>query len=112
MDCCYANSEPVREYDPQLRNPQGGIRWFLYRWDDGKRGVRRLMHCRHCGAFHLVQAYRLNRFSVQRDCLFEDWYAVENPRQADFLNRTCTGVQLEHRLRPAARFADGVRLDP
>ena len=111
MRCCKRSSKLVQEYDPQPTNKDGSIRWFLYRWDDGKSGVRRLMHCSQCGSYHLVQAYHLNRFSEQNDILFEDWYAVSGPQQAGHLNRIYTGIQLEHHLKPAARFADGVPLD-
>lgn len=45
------NFEVVREYDPQPKNKDGSVRWFLYRWDDGKNGVRRLARCKHCGSF-------------------------------------------------------------
>ena len=45
MKCCEEkeNIEIIKEYDPQPNNKDGSIRWFLYRWDDGKKGVRRLV---------------------------------------------------------------------
>ena len=100
MKCCKENEniEIVKEYDPQPKNKDGSIRWFLYRWDDGKIGVRRLVRCRQCSSLYLVQAYQLNKFSKQKGMLFEDYYAVESIQQADYLNRTCTGLQLEHTL--------------
>lgn len=103
MDCCLQkdNIKIIKEYDPQPKNKDGSIRWFLYRWDDGKNGVRRLVRCQCCGRFFLIQAYRLNRFSRHLDTVFEDWYAVESERQADHLNRTYTGIQLEHKMTPA-----------
>ena len=110
MDCCKAHGKVLKEYDPQPRNQDSGIRWFLYRWDDGKIGVRRLIRCELCGRCYLVQAYRLNKFSARKDCLFEDWYEVNSPQQADFLNRTRTGIQLEYERTPVFRCADGVPL--
>ena len=103
--CCHEalNNEVIKEYDPQPKNKDGSIRRFLYRWDDGKNGVRRLVRCRCCGSFFLIQAYRLNRFSCHPNTVFEDWYAVENEPQADHLNRTYTGIQLEHIMTPAFR---------
>ena len=95
------NIEIIKEYDPQPKNRNGSIRWFLYRWDDGKNGIRRLVQCRQCGLLYLEQAYHLNKFSEYKDTLFEDYYSVESIHQADHLNRTCTGLQLEHTLTPA-----------
>ena len=102
MKCCEEkeNIEIIKEYDPQPKNKNGSIRWFLYRWDDGKNGIRRLVQCRQCGSLYLVQAYHLNKFSERKDTLFEDYYSVESIHQADYLNRTCTGLQLEHTLTP------------
>ena len=107
MNCCQQKSlEIIKEYDPMPKNPDGSIRWFLYRWDDGKNGIRRLVRCCECGAFYLVQAYHLHKFSKQKDTLFEDFYSVKDERQADYLNRTYTGIQLEHTLKPTFHFAD------
>ena len=47
---------PIKEYDPMPKNPDGSIRWFLYRWDDGKNRDRHLARCRECGSLYLVQA--------------------------------------------------------
>ena len=100
--------EIIKEYDPMSNNPDGSIRWFLYRWDDGKNGVRRLVRCRSCGTLYLVQAYHLNKFSEQKHTLFEDYYIVKDEREADYLNRTYTGIQLEHKLTPTVQFQDGI----
>ena len=101
MKCCEGkeNIEIIKEYDPQPKSKDGSIRWFLYRWDDGKNGIRRLVRCRQCGSLYLVQAYHLNEFSEHKDMLFED-YSVESIHQADCLNRTCTGLQLETKMVP------------
>ncbi len=106
MKCCEEkeNIEIIKEYDPQPKNKDGSIRWFLYRWDDGKNGVRRLVQCRQCGLIYLVQSYHMNKFSEHKDTLFEDYYDVESIYQADYLNRTCTGLQLEHTLAPAFSY--------
>ena len=102
MNCCNKeNLVVIKEYDPMPKNPDGSIRWFLYRWDDGKNGVRWLVRCRACGSLYLVQAYHLHKFSEQKNTLFEDYYSVKDEQQADYLNRTHTGMQLEHTLIPA-----------
>ena len=107
MNCCKKeNFEAIKEYDPTPKNPDGSIRWFLYRWDDGKNGVRRLVRCRVCGSLYLVQVYHLHKFSEQKDVLFEGYYLVKDEREADDLNRTYTGIQLEHTMKPAFQIAD------
>lgn len=65
----------------------GSIRGFLYRWDDGK------------GAYFLVQCYKLNKFSLNADTLYEDWYAVESEKQADKFNREYSSPQLERKYK-------------
>lgn len=92
------------------KNPDGSIRWFLYRWDDGKQGRRHLVQCRVCGRFYLVQAYRLNKFSSQKNVLFEDYYPVKDARQAALLNRTLTGPQLERSRQAAFQLSSEVTL--
>lgn len=105
MNCCLQrkNIAFIKEYDPQPKNKDGSIRWFLYRWDDGKNGIRRLARCCQCGSLYLVQAYHLHKFSDQKDILFQDYYAVRDMRQADYLNRTYTGLQLENMMTPTFR---------
>ncbi|MBO5220094.1 MAG: hypothetical protein J6C52_11725 [Clostridia bacterium] len=106
MNCCKKEAiEIIKEYDPTPKNPDGSIRWFLFRWDDGKNGVRRLVRCRVCGTLYLVQAYHLHKFSGQKDTLFEDYYAVRDEKQADYFNRTYTGMQLEHTRTPDFQIA-------
>ena len=108
MDCCLDkdNLEVIKEYDPQPKNKDGSIRWFLYRWDDGKNGLRKLVRCRQCGSLYLVQEYRLHKFSCQRDDLFRDYYAVRDISHADYLNREYTGLQLENWMTPSFTFQD------
>lgn len=102
MNCCNKeNLVTIKQFDPMPKNPDGSIRWFLYRWDDGKRGVRQLVQCRVCSTLYLVQAYHLHKFSEQKDTLFEDYYVVKDEQQADHLNRIYTGLQLEHAFTPA-----------
>lgn len=95
--CCINedNIQIIKGYDPQPKNKDGTIRWFLYRWDDGKKGVRKLIRCQECGSLYLVQEYNLHKFSQYKDVLFVDWYSVESERQADHWNRIYTGMQLE-----------------
>ena len=105
MNCCKKEAfESIKEYDPMPKNPDGSIRCFLYRWDDGKKGVRRLVRCRECGALYLVQAYHLHKFSEQKDALFEDCYSVGDESEADELNRTYRGIQLEREFKPSLQF--------
>ena len=106
MDCCEKseNIENIEEYDPQPKNKDGTIRWFLFRWDDGKKGIRRLVRCRSCNRLYLVQSYYLHKFSQYKDVLFEDWYPVGSEKQADYWNRTYTGIQMEHKMTPAFRL--------
>ena len=108
MKCCEKreNLETIKEYDPQPKNKDGSIRWCLFRWDDGKNGVRRLVRCRKCGSLYLVQAYHLNKFSKRKDTLVEDYYAVIDAYHADYLNRTCTGLQLEKKMTPTFCYQD------
>lgn len=107
MNCCNKeNLMSIKEYDPMPKNPDGSIKWFLFRWDDGKKGVRRLVRCRICDTLYLVQAYRLHKFSEQKNTLFEDYYSVKDERHADYLNRTYTGIQLEHTLIPDFQISD------
>ena len=109
MECCKSNGniEIIKEYDPQPKNKDGTIRWFLFRWDDGKKGVRRLVRCKCCNAFYLIQAYHLHKFSKYKDILFEDWYMVNDEKHADYLNRIYTGIQLELKMESAFKFRDG-----
>lgn len=100
--CCKLNEniEIIKEYDPQPKNKDGAVRWYLFWWDDGKKGVRRLVRCKCCDTFYLVQAYHLHKFSEYKNTLFEDWYLVDGEKQADYLNRNYTGIELEHKLEP------------
>lgn len=107
MECCKDNAVVLREYDPRPKNTDGSIRTFLYRWDDGKDGVRRLMKCLVCGRLYLSQVYRLNKFSVNAQVEYEDRYAVESIEQADYLNGIYTGAELERVRIAAYSFADG-----
>lgn len=98
----------VKTYDPRPRNGDGSVRRFLYRWDDGKNGERRLVRCRHCGRFFLVQAYHLNKFSKFAEVLYEDWYPIGGEAEADWANEACTGPEWERTHEPALRCADDV----
>ena len=95
MKCCdNAKYEIIKKYDPKPKNPDGSIRWFLYRWDDGKDGYRKLVRCKNCNSLFLVQCYELNKFSNDNQ-MHEDWYVVKSESEADALNRKHTGIQLE-----------------
>lgn len=107
--CCMnkGNIYIVKEYNPQPKNKDGTIHWFLYRWDDGKKGVRRLVKCLKCGRYYLVQEYHLHKFSPYKDVLYSDWYSVESEKQADHWNRVYTGMQLELEKTPVWKTEDG-----
>lgn len=109
-NCCEFSFEIIKEYDPAPKNSDGSIKWFLYRWDDGKNGCRKLVKCRECGSFYLVQCYCLNKFSSNADVQYEDWYAVDSEAHADRLNKNYTGVQLEHKLNEVCRFSSRNKL--
>lgn len=96
----------LKEYDPQPKNADGSIRRFLYRWDDGKNGVRRLVQCKHCGSYFLIQAYHLHKFSKYANVLYEDWYSIGSVEEADRANESYTGLQWELKHKPAFKCAD------
>ena len=101
MKCCInENFELIKKYEPKPENPDGSIKWFLYRWDDGKDGYRKLVRCKSCGAYFLVQCYRLNKFSKKSDKLYEDYYPVKNEITADRLNHEYTGIELDRTFKP------------
>lgn len=95
--------EIMKEYDPQPKNEDGSVRFYLYRWDDGKKGVRRLARCRECGQIYFIQAYHLHKFSPYKDVQFEDWYPIENETRADICNQVYTGLQWELMRTPVIR---------
>ena len=101
MKCCEREDfQLIKKYEPKPKNPDGSIYSFLYRWDDGKDGYRKLVKCKNCGTYFLVQCYTLNKFADNSDKIYEDWYLVENEQEADYINRTYTGIELEHRMEP------------
>ena len=95
----------IKEYDPKPKNPDGSTRFYLYRWDDGKDGYRLLVRCKECGKFFLVQRYKLSKFTENPDMIYEDWYDVVSENEADRLNRSLTGPQLEKERTPVLRIA-------
>lgn len=100
MLCCEEPEfEIIKEYDPKPKNPDGSTRWFLYRWDDGKDGYRKLARCKNCGAYFLVQCYKLSKFADSEAHMHEDWYAVSDEAEADKLNHKYTGPQLEREFK-------------
>ena len=102
--CCENSCVTIKKYDPAPKNSDGSIKWFLYRWDDGKSGYRKLVRCSKCGRFYLVQCYQLNKFSDNADAQYEDWYSVDNETHADRLNKKYTGIQLEHKMNEIRRI--------
>ncbi|MGM9637618.1 MAG: hypothetical protein ACI3YK_06505 [Eubacteriales bacterium] len=99
--------EIVKEYHPKPKNPDGSVRRYLYRWDDGKDGVRRLARCRLCGRTFLIQSYHLSQIADPEGILYEDWYDIDSEEEADLVNDAMTGLQYELRYKPILRFADG-----
>ena len=65
MKCCENEEfELIKKYEPKPKNPDGSIRSFLYRWDDGKDGYRKLVKCKSCGTHFLVQCYKLTFIQI------------------------------------------------
>lgn len=96
MKCCEKeNFQLIKKYEPKPKNSDGSTRSFLYRWDDGKDGYRKLVKCKNCGTHFLVQCYKLNKFADNSGKFYEDWYLVENEIKADKLNQKYTGCELE-----------------
>ncbi len=98
-----ACTEIVKEYDPKPKNKDGSIRWFLYRWDDGKDGIRYLARNKENSEYYLIQSYRLYKDS-ERNNIFEDWYSIKDEAAADRANRKYTGLQWELTHEPFIRF--------
>jgi len=42
----------------------------------------------------------LHKFSKRRETLFEDYYSVKDEQDADYINKTYTGIELEHKMKP------------
>ena len=77
MICCEKEDfDFIKKYEPKPKNPDGSTRWFLFRWDDGKDGYRKLVKCAHCGKCFLVQCYKLSKFADSEGKIHEDWYEV------------------------------------
>ena len=88
----------IRQYNPRPKNQDGSVRWFLYRWDDGKSGMRK----------QSVPGSGLSgeQVSISAAVWFEDWYPVKSETEADQINRIFTGPQWELRRKPVLRCAD------
>lgn len=91
--------EVIKEYPAKPKNKDGSIRWYLYRWDDGKDGYRFLARSRKTNQLYLVQKYMLVKLLNTPNTIFEDWYEVESERQADKWNRELTGPELERKYK-------------
>ena len=108
MICCEKSDvlncfEIIKRYDPKPKNPDGSIRKFLSRWDDGKDGYRQLARCKYCGTYFLIQCYKLSKFADSSGKLYEDWYVTENEAAADEMNEQYNGLQLERTFKPVLR---------
>lgn len=104
MVCCENEAfKVIKKYDPKPKNPDGSTRWFLYRWDDGKDGYRKLIRCINCGSCFLVQCYKLSMFADNEGKMHEDWYAVSDEKEADRLNEKYTGLQMERKFKSVYR---------
>ncbi|MGN0350069.1 MAG: hypothetical protein ACI4ES_00330, partial [Roseburia sp.] len=93
--------EIIKTYPAKPKNKDGSIRWYLYRWDDGKDGYRFLARCKKDNKLYLVQKYKLVKLFQKPDTIYEDWYEVENERIADKINRELTGPEMERTQKPA-----------
>lgn len=68
---------------------------YLHVWD---QGCRKLMRCRRCGAYVLVQRSVFLSFVNALNSEYTDWFPVSGPDEADELNRRYDGYQLERRF--------------
>ena len=68
---------------------------YLHVWD---QGCRKLMRCRTCGAFILMQQSVFLSFVNALNSEYIDWFPVSGPKEADELNRRYDGYQLERRF--------------
>ena len=65
---------------------------YLHVWDDGGR---KLLKCRKCGAYVLMQKSEYHSFTEAPDGYYTDWFPVSGPEEADELNRKYGGLALE-----------------
>ncbi|MBR5071255.1 MAG: hypothetical protein IKX27_05085 [Oscillospiraceae bacterium] len=84
--CSQLDLEEVEDYGEEKYGH------FLHVWDQGSR---KLMRCRRCGAYVLVQRSVFLSFVNAPNSEYTDWFPVSGPEQADSLNRTYDGHQLE-----------------
>lgn len=61
--------------------------------------------CRFCGKVFLIQAYHLSKIADPSGTQYEDWYEIGGESEADLVNETLTGPQLELQYKPILRFA-------
>lgn len=79
---------------------------WLHTWDDGKRILGR---CKSCGAYILCQ--RSEFHGMEDDDCYTDYFPVADAAEADALNRSCDGFEIErtfsrrHLLKTNHRFA-------
>ncbi len=66
----------------------------LHTWDDGGR---RLFRCKACGGYVLRQTSEFHSFCGD-DSYYVDVFPVSGPEEADQLNRTYNGGELEFRF--------------
>ena len=69
---------------------------FLHTWDDG---CRKLLKCRTCGAYVLMQKSEFHSFSDAPDGYYTDWFPVSGPEEADRLNREFNGFDIERQYK-------------
>ena len=65
---------------------------FLHVFDDGGR---KLLRCKKCGAYVLMQRSEFHSFSDGEDSYYTDWFPVSGPEEADEINQKYGGMALE-----------------
>ncbi|MBR2671421.1 MAG: hypothetical protein IKE27_04400 [Oscillospiraceae bacterium] len=64
---------------------------YLYTWDDGGR---KLMRCRKCGGYILMQKSEFHSF-MDDDSYYTDFFPVSGDEEAQMLNEKYSGFALE-----------------
>lgn len=75
----------------------------LHTWDEGGRT---LLRCNECGGYLLRQ---VSEFHGRGDSLYEDYFPVDSPEQAEELNRTLDGWQIEREFGRRYLMRDDLR---
>lgn len=64
----------------------------LFLFDDGERY---LVKCNKCGGYILIQDFERRSYSDGNDTYYTDYFPVDGPKEADFLNQMYGGWSIE-----------------